>query len=101
MDHDRQDQAQRVHDDVTLATVNLLARVVTPRASDFGRLDGLAVDDGRAGRRLATLPASESVPQRVLNPRPRAGVAPGEEDSVDGPPFREIVRQEPSRATAA
>src|SRR5262249_37092089 len=85
----------------TLATVGLLARVVSARASDLGRLDGLAVDDRRTGRCVATFLAPELVAQRIVDPLPRTVVAPDEEDPVDGFPVWEVVRQEPPCATAA
>ena len=48
-DHDRQDQAERVNDQVTFPPVNFLGGVVAVFAADLGGLDGLAVDATGAG----------------------------------------------------
>ncbi len=53
MNDDRQDQPKRIHNDMSLASIDLLAGVVTPLAADFGRLDRLTVDDRSTGRPLA------------------------------------------------
>ena len=53
MDNDRQDQPERVDNNMTLASIDFLTGVVTPLAADLGRLDSLTVDDRRTGRPLA------------------------------------------------
>src|SRR3954468_8992179 len=53
-----EDQATaiRVHYDLPLAPVHLLARIVAARTTALGRLHGLAVEHGGARRRLAPDP---------------------------------------------
>jgi hypothetical protein len=53
MDDERQDQAQRIDNDMALASIDLLSGIVTPLAADLRRLDGLTVDNRRAGGRRA------------------------------------------------
>src|SRR5262245_48400629 len=48
-----QEQTQRIHDDMPFSPGDLLAPVVAPFATDFGPLDGLAVDAADAGGGLA------------------------------------------------
>ena len=101
MDDDRQDQPERIHNDMSLASVDLFAGVVTPLAADFGRLDRLTVDNRSTGRPLAAHGPPKHVPERVVNLLPSSIVAPPEKDSVNGLPIGEFVGKKSPGATAA
>src|SRR5271165_793752 len=101
MDNERQHQAQRVDNDMTLASVNLLAGIITSHATYLRRFDGLTVDNCSAGRRLASHAAPKHVPQCVVNPLPSPLVAPAKENPVNCLPVGKFVRQKPPGATAA
>src|SRR5262249_16578032 len=101
MDNEGEHQAKRVNNDMALASVNLLARIVTSHAAYLRRLDGLTVDNCSAGRRLASHAVPKLVPQRFMNPVPCPVVAPAKENPVNRLPVREFVRQKPPRAAAA
>src|SRR4051794_19204670 len=86
MDHGGHDQAQGVDDDVPLAAVDLLVRVLAVRPALLGGLDALAVDDPHAGALLAAGTAADSVAQGVVDLGPGAVVAPLVEVVVAGAP---------------
>lgn len=67
-------QAGGVGDDVPLAVVDLLARVVPARIApdSLGALDGLGVDDPGRGRRLPPGGLPDRVAERVVDPVGRA-----------------------------
>src|ERR1035441_2612877 len=50
-DHHQQNQTDRVDQDVAFASVDFLARIVTPLVAGLGTLDALAVDNRSAGLR--------------------------------------------------
>jgi hypothetical protein len=61
--HDHlEQQAERIDQDVPLASIHLLAAVIAMGAALFGRLDRVAVDDGGAGRRLTASRATHALP---------------------------------------
>ena len=99
--HHGDQQPQRVHQDMALAAVDLLAAVLADLLSALGRLDRLAVDGGGAGRWLPTGPDADLLTQRIENPLPGAvGVEPLEV-VVDGLPGGEVVGQGPPGAALA
>src|SRR5271154_1807091 len=94
--HDHGDQQpQRVHEDMPLATVDLLAAVGADLRAALGRLDRLAVDGGGAGRRPAARPEARLLAERVEESLPSAVPLPPLEVVVDGLPGREVVGQRP------
>src|SRR6516164_8577069 len=94
------DQAAAVGFDqrLTLAPVDLLARIVTARAAGLGGLDALAVDDRGRGAGVAPDPFAICHYKRVVYPFKAPVVAPGGEPAVDRPPRRQIARHQPPRA---
>ena len=100
-DGHRQDQPQRVHDDVPLAAVEPLATIESVRAADLGGLDGLAVDAPGRGGRLAAGPAADLGAEGVVEGRPGAVVSPLDEVVVDGPPLGEVMGQGPPGAAVS
>src|SRR5262249_29659302 len=84
------DQAAAVGVDqrVTLAPVDLFARIVTAWAAGLGGLDALAVDDRGRGAGVAPDPLAICHHKRVVYPFKAPIVAPGGEPAVDRPPRR-------------
>src|SRR5262249_26249807 len=70
MDDERQNQAQGIDNDMTLASVDLLSGIVTSLSADLRRLDGLTVDNCHAGGLLASQVTPKHVPKSVVNPLP-------------------------------
>ena len=82
-------QAEGVGDDVTLATLDLFARVVAANTAAFRGLDALTIDD--AGRR-AGLPASglaRGGDKMMVDRHPQPAVAP----RIEGPLHRRWRRK--------
>src|SRR5512142_401222 len=86
VDHRRHDQAQCVDDQVPLPPVDLLERILAPRAHLLGGLDALAVDDRHAGTLLPTVAVADLGPQGVVDLREGVVVAPLAEVIVAGAP---------------
>ena len=78
------EQAQRVDDDVSLAPVDLLARVVTATVGTdgVGALDRLGVHDPGAGHRVTPGGIAHRRPQRVVDAVGETVVGPGLEVPV-------------------
>jgi len=100
-DRHRQDQPERIHDEMPLAAVESLAAVIAVRAADLGRLDGLAVDTPGRGRRVSARPAADLAPEDAIEGRPGPVVPPLDEVVVDRPPLGEVVRQGPPGTAVA
>ena len=62
-DHHHKDQADGIDQDMPLATVDFLARVVTPLVARLGALDTLAVDNGGAWVAFAPFHLARLFPQ--------------------------------------
>jgi hypothetical protein len=89
---DGQQRSERVHQDVPLDPLDLLARVVTPLAAGSSRFDGLAVDTAGAGfgffpGRLADLNA-----ERVMDLLPGPATPPLVKIVPDGSLGGKIMR---------
>src|SRR5262247_2900749 len=76
-----------------LASIHLLPAVVAMRAPLFGRLDRLAVNDGRAGSQLASDRATHALTQDTVNALPDARPSPRIEVVVHGGPRPVLPRQ--------
>src|SRR6516164_2560288 len=83
---------------VALAPFDLLARIVTARATGLGGLDALAVDDRGRGAGVAPDPFAICHHERVVYPFKAPIVAPGGEPAVNRPPWRQVARHQPPRA---
>ena len=70
VDGDEQHQSERIGDDVTLASHDLLARIVAPWAATLGGLDALAIDHPGAGAGLAPFDLARSHHQQVIDRLP-------------------------------
>jgi len=86
---------------MSLASLDLLARIVAARAAAFGCLDALAVQD-RCGRaRLAPGTLAVAHDQMMVDRLPRAVVAQPGEPAIDRAPRGKAVRHEPPGDTTA
>src|SRR5579864_7004960 len=100
-DHDRQQQAHRIHDDMAFAAADLLAAVGSHFRAPLGRLDRLTVDAGDAGSRIAASLRTNTPAKDVEQAVPGAVLLPLLEIVVDGFPGRQIIGQSSPRATLA
>ena len=101
-DQHRDQQTERIDQQMPLPTLDFLAAVVAPLfPADLGRLHRLAVDAGRAGGRVAARRDANLRPQRVDQLLPRAVVAPLGKVVVDRALGKQVVRQHVPLATAA
>ena len=72
MHHDRQDQAQRVDEQVTFSPLHFFARVVPTWPWGFRGFHRLTIQDGSRRRRLASLLLPNITPQLVMDLLPGA-----------------------------
>ena len=86
MHHDRQDQAQRVDEQMTFSPLHLFARVVATRPWGFRGFHRLTIQDGGRRRGIAPLLLPNITPQRVVDPLPGTVLAPTVEIAVGGAP---------------
>ena len=94
MNHDRQQQAERVDQDMSFTPKDLLAGVKPAlRAATIRGLDRLAVKDRRRRLPFTPLLLSRQVSQVVVNPLPDPSDAPGAEVAINGLPRRVLAGQ--------
>jgi SAM-dependent methyltransferase len=98
MDLHGKQQAQRVGDDVALATLHLLGHIKPAWAATFRGLHTLAVD--HAGRRhsLAPVRLARALHQHEIDPTPNARIAPTIEIVLNRRTRRKILGQHPPLA---
>ena len=101
VDHGVDEIALGVGEDVALAPLDLLTRVVAPRSAGFRGFHALAVDHAGTGRGFAALRFARRHQQRVVDPQPQAIVAPQVEPAPHRRDRRKARRQHPPRQTAA
>src|SRR5215213_7265523 len=86
-------QALGVHQDVALATLHLLAPIVTALFSSHrGALYRLAIHHPRAGLRISFQAHSQAFSESSVDPLEGSIDAPLPEVPVNGGPSREVVR---------
>jgi hypothetical protein len=83
-------QAESIDCDVAFAALDLFARVVALGATRLGGLDGLAVDDDDARRRVLPLCLTNSHDQDANDLFPQTAVAPGIEAVLHGGEGRKV-----------
>src|SRR5690606_18670420 len=101
-DLDAQHQAKGVGDQVSLAALDPLSRVVSDHFSGFrAGFHALAVDDRRRGALVAALQPPGSAIEHIVEVRPNPVRDPGPEVAIDGAAGREVPRQPPPRRRPA
>src|SRR5215471_19011799 len=91
VDQDEKDQSHRIDEQVPLPSRDILCSVVAPWSSLLGRLDRLAVHDGRTGLLLSSCLLTDHLPEPVVYAGPRTVVGPEPEVPCDRAPRREVV----------
>src|ERR1019366_1886651 len=91
--HDHEEQADRIDQDMPLASVDFFAGVVTPLVARLGALDTLAVDDGRAGLPFAPFHLACLFPQAGVNGDPQTVALPGSEVMINRAPRGKVPGQ--------
>src|ERR1017187_6590239 len=91
--HDYEEQADRIDQDMPLASVDFFAGVVTPLVARLGALDTLAVDDGRAGLPFAPFHLACLFPQAGVNGDPQTVALPGSEVMINRAPRGKALGQ--------
>ena len=99
MDYDGANHAHRVNHDVPLASVYLLASIVSTYPAHFGSLNRLAVNNGRAGSWLSATRPPNVLPQVIVELLPNARSLECAEVSVDRAKGRQVMWYEPSGAS--
>src|ERR1017187_1247078 len=89
----QQQQANRVHQDVPLASVDLLARVVASLVARLRASDALAVDDPRTGLAISSSRHAHLFAQMSVNSHPKPIALPQSEIVIDRSPPGKVLRQ--------
>ncbi len=85
---------------VSLAPIDLLARIIARNPAAFRGLDALAVDHTRRRPCLAAFELPRAHDQQVVDALPQAAVAPSVEVALDRGERRKVLRQHAPLATA-
>lgn len=100
MNENEEHQPERVGHDMTLAALDLLARVVASKPSAFGRLHPLAVDDTGGGAGLTSFEVSRAQDQDVVDRVPQTAVPPPVEVALHRRTWGKILGQHAPLAAA-
>lgn len=98
VDDHEQHIAQRVGEDMALAALDLLARVVASRPAAFLGFHALAVDHAGARARLAPLHLPRAHHEQMVDRRKQAHIPPRIEVTLHCPHRRKVLRQRPPLA---
>jgi len=101
MNHDLEQQAESIHQDVPLAPTDLLAAIVAAGTTLLRRPHGVAVNDRGTGRRVASYRSAQALTQHRVNPLPDAGPSPGAEIVEVRGPWAVLTRQLAPGASSA
>jgi hypothetical protein len=82
MNLENHSSAVGIDHDLTLAPVDFLSRIISPRATGLGGLDALAVDDSRTGAGLTADTLSIHHYQVVVQAFPGSVVAKADEPAI-------------------
>ncbi len=93
--HHRDEQPQRVHQDVALAAFDLFGAVKARVPSSIGRFDGLRVDNRGAGLAGVAFEDPEVPAQGIVEPLPGAISSPAPKVVIDEAPRRQIIGDKP------
>ena len=97
--HHRDDQPDRIDQDMAFAPIDFLAGIVTPLVADFGALDALTVDDTCTGVALASIAHAHQFPQVSMNGGPQAVALPESEVVIGRCPRGKVSGQVAPLAT--
>jgi hypothetical protein len=97
----RQHQPQGVHQQMSLAPHQFLARVVTTRSSLIARLDRLTIQNRRGGLAVSATVLTHARAQGVVKRWPQAVTPPAAKPFVDGLPRRKGFGQQTPRSSTA
>jgi hypothetical protein len=101
VDPDSEHQSLGVHQQMSLASFDLLAAIVAALFAAYARgFDRLAIHYGRGGLRVPLEADTHALTQGGMHPLPGAVQAPEAEVVVDGLPGWEVVWQKPPGAAA-
>ena len=95
MDHRAEHEAFRIHQQMALASIDLLAAVKAAWATDATGLHGLAIDAAGAGLAITAEAEPERFAQQPVNPLPRPIAPPATQVGIHRLPGRPFLRQEP------
>jgi hypothetical protein len=102
VNHDQQQQAERIDQDMSFAPKGLLAGIEAALgAATIRSLDRLVVEDRRCWLPFAPFLFWRQVSQAVVNPLPDPSVAPSAKVAVNGLPWRVLAGQIAPLATCA
>lgn len=90
-----------VGQDMPLAALDLLARIIAARTAALGGLDALAIDDAGAGRGFTAMNLARGHQQGMVQRLPQPAVAPHVKPAPDGRHRWEARRQHPPRQATA
>ena len=99
VNHEPDQQAERVGDDVPLATLDPLAGVEATNPAALGGFCALTIDDAGARARLAALQPTRRHDQVIADRPPQAAVAPFVEIALHRRGGREVLREHAPLAT--
>jgi len=85
-----QQQAQRVHRQMALAALDLLARIVAAGTTLLGRLNRLAVNNSRSRRRPAPTRLAQAIPEPIVDKLPGPVLAPLAKIAIDRTPGKSL-----------
>ena len=95
-------QSLGVHQQVTLAALDLLATIITALLSTYAsRLDRLGIHYASGRLRVSLQADPKAFAERSIDPLPSAVDTPFPEVPVNGGPSREVVRQQAPLAAAS
>src|SRR3989442_1573700 len=81
-----QQQAQRIHQEMALAALGFLGRIVAHRATVIGGTNGLTIENAGRGPRAFALGFAPLCPQAVVEGFPQARFFPAAKLAVNGLP---------------
>lgn len=100
MDHEPDQVAKRIGDDVALAALDFLASIEARDAAAFGGFDALAVDNASGWAGLSAFQVASRHGQMVADRFQKAAVTPIVDIALDGREWREVPRQQRPCAAA-
>ena len=88
-------QPQRVDQQMPLASLHFLTRIIATHPGQLRRFDALTIEDASGGMLMATCTLAYLGPQRLVTPTPRAIIAKRAKVAIDALPGRILSWQHP------